>query len=364
MVSACASDVTGGPRAASDYEARLADYARAYRAYQAEADAYWEAVAEKRRLRNAKRRAHEPITLADYVLTQPPVYAGPPKPVDPNAPPAGPETQPEVPLVADFLRAAAEQWHFVPEQPASETEFKRAYAQAALAAGLTPAQAVGVYSFETGGNGGYATQAGVTPTRVKAISPALGYNQLLSTNTLSLLAEDGDRFVAALAHKAASETGARRRTLERKVGVLRRMVAFARRIPPRWSDYDRVAKTTPQGLGIHAILLDIDIGPLLQAQKLANSIAFARAKGHAAPLSAAELELMNLTGDGNGLDMVTMPQAMREQVPTANFFQPGGYTRNPIAQRARTVAGLLAAIESHMRRNAAAPGARELAAAF
>lgn len=364
MVSACASDVTGGPRAASDYEARLADYARAYRAYQAEADAYWEAVAEKRRLRNAKRRAHEPITLADYVLTQPPVYAGPPKPVDPNAPPAGRETQPEVPLVADFLRAAAEQWHFVPEQPASETEFKRAYAQAALAAGLTPAQAVGVYSFETGGNGGYATQAGVTPTRVKAISPALGYNQLLSTNTLSLLAEDGDRFVAALAHKAASETGARRRTLERKVGVLRRMVAFARRIPPRWSDYDRVAKTTPQGLGIHAILLDIDIGPLLQAQKLANSIAFARAKGHAAPLSAAELELMNLTGDGNGLDMVTMPQAMREQVPTANFFQPGGYTRNPIAQRARTVAGLLAAIESHMRRNAAAPGARELAAAF
>jgi hypothetical protein len=73
---------------------------------------------------------------------------------------------------------------------------------------------------------------------------------------------------------------------------------------------------------------------------------------------------MNLTGDGNGLDMVTMPHAMREQVPTANFFQPGGYTRNPIAQRARTVAGLIAEIESHIERNAAAAGARELAAAF
>ena len=31
--------------------------------------------------------------------------------------------------------------------------------------------------------------------------------------------------------------------------------------------------------------------------------------------------MMNLTGDGTGLDMVTMPQAMREQVPTSNFFQ-------------------------------------------
>ena len=30
---------------------------------------------------------------------------------------------------------------------------------------------------------------------------------------------------------------------------------------------------------------------------------------------------MNLTGDGNGFDMVSMPQSLRERVPTANFFQ-------------------------------------------
>ena len=46
---------------------------------------------------------------------------------------------------------------------------------------------------------------------------------------------------------------------------------------------------------------------------------------------------MNLTGDGNGIDMVTMPQALRERVPTANFFQQSGYERNPVARRTATV---------------------------
>jgi hypothetical protein len=39
-----------------------------------------------------------------------------------------------------------------------------------------------------------------------------------------------------------------------------------------------------------------------------------------APLTAAEHEMMNLTGDGNGIDMVLMAAAMREKVPTSNFF--------------------------------------------
>ena len=35
--------------------------------------------------------------------------------------------------------------------------------------------------------------------------------------------------------------------------------------------------------------------------------------------------MMNLTGDGNGYDMITMPREWRARVPTANFFQRGGY---------------------------------------
>ena len=43
--------------------------------------------------------------------------------------------------------------------------------------------------------------------------------------------------------------------------------------------------------------------------------------------------MMNLTGDGNGFDMVTMPADWRDKVPTANFFQQHGYADNPVVQR-------------------------------
>jgi hypothetical protein len=365
-MSACAGDVTGSMplAAATDYEMKLAEYERVHGPYQQQADAYWNAVAEKRRLRNAKRRAHERIVAEDYVLTQPPVYSGPPRPVDPNAPPQPPAERQEIPVVADFLAAAAQEWHFVPDRPRTDAEFKRAYARAAIAAGLTREQAVGVYCFETGGTGLYDTQAGISATRSKAISPALGYNQLLSTNSVSLLAENGAHFVATLRAKAATLGGDQRHALERKIEALRRMIAFTHAGPQRWSEYERVAKTTAKGMGIHALLLDIDVGPLLQVQKLLNSVHFARAKGYQATLTAAELELMNLTGDGNGIDMVMMPQELRDRVPTANFFQPGGYDRNPVARRTRVVAGLVAEIADAVNQYGHAQGARELAAAF
>jgi hypothetical protein len=73
---------------------------------------------------------------------------------------------------------------------------------------------------------------------------------------------------------------------------------------------------------------------------------------------------MNLTGDGNGFDMVTMPQVFRAQVPTTNFFQQSGYERNPVARRTKVVAGLIAEIQSHIDRNSSTPGARDLAAAY
>jgi hypothetical protein len=62
--------------------------------------------------------------------------------------------------------------------------------------------------------------------------------------------------------------------------------------------------------------------------------------------------------------MVTMPPAMREQVPTSNFFQRSGYERNPVASRHNTVAKLLAVTDARMDANSNLPGARELAAAF
>lgn len=352
--------------AITDYQAKLAQYEVARATYDAEASAYWDAIAEKRRARNTKRREHLPIGLDDYVLTQPPVYSGPARPIDPHAPAQPPPERPEIPVVADFLKNAAEQFGFVPDRPASDVDFKRAYAKAALAAGLTRDQIVGVYVFETGGNGSYDSQAGLVPYRAgaRAISPAVGYNQLLSTNTVSLFAEDGNRYLLALRQRAKGLTGPAKLAMERKIEGLKRMIAYSRSVPNRWSEHDRLAKTTLGGFGIHAAVLDIDLGPLLQVRKLTDSVRFARTKGYAAPLTAAELELMNLTGDGNGFDMVTMPQALRARVPTANFFQQQGYERNPVARRTGVVANLIADIESKMSRGAQAQGARDLAAAF
>ena len=346
----------------AEYRRRLREYQEARAAFEAEASAYWSSIAEKRRGRNAKRREHLAIALDDYVLTQPPVYTGPKRPVNPEGEPeAQPRPYKAIPLVADLLQAAGEHFQWTPQKPASEVEFKRAYARVASAAGLTREQAVRVYSFETGGNGNYDMQSGLRSGR--AISTAIGYNQLLTTNSVELIAEQGHEFVRELTQKAAQLSGAPRRAMDQKIVVLKKMVAYARSVPDDWSQHEKLGDT-PQGWALHAMVLDIDIGPLLQTHKLLTSLIFARAKGYARPLTAAELEMMNLTGDGTGLDMVTMPQAMREVVPTSNFFQRSGYERNPVASRHNTVAKLLAITDSRMDSNSALPGAKELAAAF
>jgi hypothetical protein len=352
--------------AIAEYRRLLKQYLEARGAFEQEAGAYWSAISDKRRGRNAKRRDHQTIALDDYVLTQPPVYTGPKRPVNP-APEPEPERPPRehkaIPGVADLLKAAAEQFRFAPQRPSSEIEFKRAYAQVASAAGLTREQAVRVYSFETGGTGNYDVQSGIEHGGKRAISTAIGYNQLLTTNTVELLAEQGPEFVRALMQKAAQLSGAARQAMDRKIAVLKQMVAVARAVPDEWAQHEKIADT-PQGWAMHAMVLDIDVGPLLQTHKLLTSVIFARAKGYNRPLSAAELEMMNLTGDGTGLDMVTMPQAMREQVPTSNFFQRGGYERNPVAIRHNTVAKLLGVTDARMDSNSNLPGARDLAAAF
>jgi hypothetical protein len=357
------------PQAIAEYRRKFAEYQQARAAFEQDAGAYWSSIAEKRRGRNAKRREQRPIGLDDYVLTQPPVYSGPTRPANPEPSPAEPEpTRRErkyIPVVADLLKAATQHFQYAPQRPASEAEFKRAYARVASAAGLTRDQAVRVYSFETGGNGSHDMQSGLSASRPasRAISTAIGYNQLLTTNSVELLAEQGGEFVQALTEKAARLSGVPRQAIDQKIAVLKRMVALARSVPDEWAQHEKLGDT-PQGWALHAMVLDIDIGPMLQTHKLLTSVVFARAKGYTRALTGAELEMMNLTGDSTGLDMVTMPQALREQVPTSNFFQRSGYERNPVAIRHNTVAKLLVVTDSRMDNNSYLPGAKELASSF
>ena len=347
--------------AMAQYRRALEEYNRAWQSYTAASSAYWNQISEKRQLRNAKRARGEPVSISDYVLTQPPVYTGPPKPKNPLKPEV-PPPRIYVPVVADFVAAARQQFKFVPRFPQSETEFKRVYAKVALAAGLTREQIVRIYGFEATGNGSYDIEAGLEYNKHgRAITTALGYNQLLATNSVEILAEKGDEFIKQVQSKSAVASGVENQSFDGKIDVLRRMVAFARSVPDAWGQHEILADT-PKGLAVHALNLDLDVGPMLQTQKLLDSVVFARRKGFSRTLTAAELEMMNLTGDGNGFDMVTMPLSWRDQVPTANFFRPSGYGDNPVAQRNNVVSKLIAATNARMDEEIKKPGARELAA--
>jgi hypothetical protein len=347
--------------AMAQYRHALEEYNKAWTSYSTASSTYWNLISEKRQSRNAKRARGEPLSVTDYVLAQPPVYTGPPRPRNPLKPEI-PPPRIYVPVVADFVAAARQEFKFFPRFPQNETEFKRAYAKVALASGLTRDQIVRIYGFEATGNGNYDIEAGLEYNKHgRAITTALGYNQLLATNSVEILAEKGPELITKFQSGSAVISGVEHQSLDGKIDVLRRMIAFARSVPDAWGQHEILANTT-KGLAVHALNLDLDIGPMLQTQKLLDSIVFARRKGFSRTLTAAELEMMNLTGDGNGFDMVTMPLSWRDQVPSANFFRPSGYADNPVAQRNNVVAKLIAATDARMDQEIKKPGARELAA--
>ncbi|MEJ2117035.1 MAG: hypothetical protein P8Y36_03670 [Alphaproteobacteria bacterium] len=349
------------------YRAKLAAYKKARKPYEKKASAYWRRIVSKRKHRRKKRARGHTIKLTDYVLDQPPEYSGPPKPVQPPfmRKKKKKKLRRGIPVVADFLRYSKKYFKFKPDMPKSEIEFKRAYAWAALSVGISREQAVRIYGFESSGNGHYNVQAGREKPGSKrpAISTALGYNQLLATNTLSLLANHGKVFLRAVDQMAKQAKGRDRQRMKEKYAKLKQMIAFSRRGRNNWYAHARLARTS-KGRGVHALNLDVDIGPMLQVQKLLNSIHFARRGGNSRELAAAELEVMNLMGDGSGLDVVLMPHRMRDKVPTANFFQRRGYERNPIVIRNNVVSSLLTAMNRVMDKQMTLPGAKDMAAAF
>ena len=336
-----------------DYEA----WRNAYNAYNKQATAYWDQISAKRKLRNEKRARGQTIELTDYVLSQPPLYSGPAKPS------TGKTTGPlrSIPGVDDFVAASKRVYGFQPERPSNESEFMRSYVNAAQEIGLTREQLVSIYAFETGGDGTHDLQSGMIKGKANArpISTAIGYNQLVATASVSLMWEYGNNIAKELRQKAQQASGTERTKLLEKANVVERMTAKAKTVPHNWGAQSELAKTDA-GLGMHAMTMDKDVGPLLQIHKLRTSLTFLRRKGVSRPLSGAELEMLNLTGDGNGYDMVTMPSQYRAKVPTANFFLRPGYERNPVAIRNNTVAALLDATESKMEANMQKDGAQML----
>jgi hypothetical protein len=344
--------------------ATYATYRTARDKFDRELRYYWRRVAAKRDARKAKRILGQGYEAEDYIAQQPPKFAWPELPPDIAkivADVAPPPPVPPMATVADFLECAHQQYGFSPTL-ATEREFKRAYAQEALAVGLTKDQVVRIYALETGGQGTYDMQSGVNPVTKhgRPISSALGYAQLLHANSTSELVKHGERFARRLLAMAAAPgtPSDRAAALRAKAAIVRRMHRAARSIPNEWSHHMRFAGT-PAGLGIHALNLDADVGPWLQVLKLKGLKDDAAAAGRAS-LAGAEIELMNLAGPRTGLEMM-LPLA--QTMPTSNFFSEGGYYRNTIV-RDKTAAELLKALEERMEANIRKPGAQEFAQIF
>ena len=339
-------------------------YHKARTAFDRQHQAYWRAVDSKRDARRARRMLGQDHKPDDYITEQPPKYRGPELPpeiakiVTEVRPP---EPEKPLPNVADFLASAKAQFGFVPT-PTTEREFKRHYAQEALAVGLTKDQVVRVYALETGGQGTYDMQSGISPItkQGKPISSALGYAQLLHANSTSEFVKYGESWAKRLLAMAAKPgTPPERATaLRTKASTLRRMLRVARSVPNEWSSHVAFGGT-PKGQAIHALNLDADVGPWLQVLKLRGLKDDAEKAGRP-NLTGGEIELMNLAGPRTGLEMLT---PVAQNMPTSNFFSQGGYYRNTIV-REKTAIELLRALESRMEAHLKKPGAIEFAQIF
>lgn len=339
--------------------------------YERQLDAYWSQIEKKRAGRRAKRSTTKFFSNDDYVWAYPPTYNGPRLSAEldkrwarflaaQEAKPEAPAKPKPIPGLADFLAAAKQHYGFEPGR-ISEREFKRRYAVEAISLGLAKEQVVRVYALETGGDGTADMQAGINPItkKGKPISSALGYAQLLHANTIGELVKHGDDFIKRLQRlKAGASDPARIEELHRKIASLQLMLRTAKSVPNNWYRHVAFAQTA-KGYGMHAINLDGDIGPWLQSLKLRGLKDFAARKG-VTNLSGEEIELMNLSGPGTGLEMMD-PTGLT--APTPNFFARKAYYVNKMVN-GKTSAELLAEFTKRMDSSSRRPGAIEFAQAF
>lgn len=338
--------------------------------YDQDLDGYWDKVDGKRQARKKKRATKEPYDTTDFVMSFPPTYTGPKlesalakkyETFLDDQQKSQPEPPTDMATVADYLEAAKKVYGFAPER-LSEKEFKKRYAEEAVTLGLYKDQVVRVYALETGGIGTYDMQAGIHPIKKTghAISSALGYAQLLDANSVNELSQHGEFFIKRLTEKAGNPAmnTARRASIKRKIAALRKMFANVKRVPYDWERHQAYAKTL-EGMGVHALNIDGDIGPVLQAIKL-KGLKETAEKYDRPRLAGAEMELMNLAGPVTGLEMM---QGAGKKAPVTNFFARRAYYVNKMVI-GLTGEQLLAELDKRMDHDVNTPGSQEFAAAF
>ncbi|MEP1441665.1 MAG: hypothetical protein ABJK39_01500 [Hyphomicrobiales bacterium] len=325
---------------AASYQEKLSAYRAAYSVFQAKTDRYWAEIARKKDIRTQRRKAGKPFKRKHFVLVQPPKYTGPKRPKNPNVTPSTAKKKKKRSTLprADDLRAAMREIYGVKLPKYKERDYKYSYALESRRNGLTAEQVIGVYALETGGLGPYDRVSGEIPRMsgkctVKSyvgrpLSTALGYFQLLNANTSSTVhgnmkGPEAKRFSTRLRALAKQNRGKRKRALKAKAKLLEVINADMKKYIARysgrknnWAEF-RALGRTKLGYAIHALNLDIDIGPMIQVSKLAFVRDYAIKKG-LGNVASDRLELMNLVGYPRGAKML---EGEAFHVPTANFVK-------------------------------------------
>ena len=225
-----AQDVGNEARAASP---AVEAYIRARTAYEQEAEAYWQSIADKRRARFAKRRSGEAIVLDDYVLTQPPVYTGPPRPPGYVPPHRDPERPPvPIPTIPEFLTAADRAIQLRAGPPEDRTGVQAGLRQGR--GGGRPHHASRRCASMRSRPAATATTTRRRGDRRQARTPGRSRPRSATTSLLShQLGEPARRARRqvprpALSSSAAALVAADRKAMDRKIAALQKMIAFSR----------------------------------------------------------------------------------------------------------------------------------------
>ena len=334
---------------AATYQEKLSAYRSAYSAFQVKSDRYWAEISRKKKIRSDRRKAGKTIKRKHFVLSHPPKYTGPKRPKNPNAVAStGKKKKKRSTLPrANDLRAAMRDIYGVKLLKYKEKDYKLAFAREAKRHGVSAEQVIGVYALETGGLGPYDRVSGEIPRmnrkcRVtkyvgRPASTALGYFQLLSANTSATVhgnmrGPKAERISTRLRAMAKQNRGKRKRALKAKAKLVEIINADMKKYIARysgkknnWAEF-RALGRTKLGRAIHALNLDLDIGPMIQMTKL-NTVRNHAIKIGLGNVESHRLELMNLVGYGRG---GRMQIGEAYYVPTANFMKENELRANPV----------------------------------
>lgn len=362
---------------AATYQEKLAAYRAAYGEFQTLEKRYWAEISRKKDIRSKRRKAGKKIKRKHYVLEHPPVYTGPKRPKHPNQGPVKKKKRKKSTLpTSKQLKVALKDLYGHKLPVYKEKDFKLAYAREAQRYGVSAEQVIGVYALETGGKGPYDLVSGEGITRNdkcklvkrggRPLSSALGYFQLLNANTSSTVAgnargEKAERFSNRLRALAKESRGKRKRELKNKAKMLDRMIADMNKAVARmdvrknnWNEFRKLGRTK-LGHAIHALNLDLDIGPMIQMSKLAFVRSYAIKKGLGDPASD-RLELMNLVGYPRGAAML---DKVAITVPTANFVKANEIRANRAVLGGKTVEESVAKIRRVIKKRKQSCGSKE-----